>query len=390
MFGLRQEISGNPARITVFAENNRFRWAGRQIDRTIAAHKLLGGGDVLIARSEDFFDARNRLGAVGECGNGLSATDTSDALDPEDGSGRKKRGVRPRANDFDLGYAGNDGRHNGHDQRGDERELPPGNVAADGFDGAHDLADLHAGFDLDRPRLRQLPFCKTPDIARGVFDGADKMRGHLFASATNVAFRDPQIFAPKINPVELLNPCEQCRVPTLANVSDDLGCHSPRFRVTPLTRTQKLFLNRRCELDDVHQSTILFKGYSTIPWALAALSFGKICRTTASSTIVLIATHSGSLKAEIVGFFRAGSTPSTAARSSRWTLRRRPTLLAAAMAPWSIRIRFSAFSRFQASAAAARFIINTVADSSTVSTMRKRFARNDDPVSVTSTMASAS
>jgi len=51
----------------------------------------------------------------------------------------------------------------------------------------------------------------------------------------------------------------------------------------------------------------------------------------------------------------------------------------AAMAPWSIRIRFSAFSRFQASAAAARFMMNTVADSSTVSTMRKRFARRDAP-----------
>jgi len=55
----------------------------------------------------------------------------------------------------------------------------------------------------------------------------------------------------------------------LANVSDDLGCDSLRFRVTLLARAQKLFLNRGCELDDVHQSTILFKGYSTIPWALA-------------------------------------------------------------------------------------------------------------------------
>src|SRR6266436_4289102 len=317
MFCLRQKISRNPARITVFAENNRFSWAGRQIDRTIAAHKLLGGGDVLIARSEKFFDARNRLGAVGKCGNGLSAADASDALDPEDGSGCKKRGVWPRANDFNLGHAGDDGRHDGHDQGGDERELSPGNVAADGFDRAHDLADLHAGLDLDRPRLRQLLFRNTPDIARGVFDGADKIHRRLPADGANFAFRGPQIFVPKISTVELLSPREQCRVPTLTNVGDDLGCHSLRFRITLLPRTQKLFLNRGCELYDAHQSTILFKGYSTIPCALAALSFGKICRTTASSTIVLIATHSGSLKAEIVGFFSAGSTPSTAARSSR-------------------------------------------------------------------------
>src|SRR5216684_8562317 len=108
MFGLRQKISGNPARITVFAENNRFGRAGRQIDRTVTADQLLGGGDVLIAWSENLFDARNRLGAVGKCGNGLRAADTSDVLDPEDGGGCKKRGVRPRANDFNLGYAGDD------------------------------------------------------------------------------------------------------------------------------------------------------------------------------------------------------------------------------------------------------------------------------------------
>src|SRR5260370_801216 len=60
--------------------------------------------------------------------------------------------------------------------------------------------------------------------------------------------------------------------------------------------------------------------------------------------MVLTATQSGSLKAEIVGFLRAGRTPRTAGRSSRWTLRSRPTLLAAAIAPCSMRIKFSADS----------------------------------------------
>src|SRR5437016_8682211 len=105
------------------------------------------------------------------------------------------------------------------------------------------------------------------------------------------------------------------------------------FRVMLLTGAQKFLFDRWRKPQDAHHSTILFKGYSTIPWALAALSFGKICRTTASSMMVFTATQSGSLKAETVGFLSAGRTPRTACRSSRWTFGALPTLLAAAIAP---------------------------------------------------------
>src|SRR2546421_4218511 len=105
------------------------------------------------------------------------------------------------------------------------------------------------------------------------------------------------------------------------------------FHVALLARTQKFLFDRWCKSHDAHHNTILFKGYSTIPWALAALSFGRIWRTTASSMMVLTATQSGSLKVEMVGFLSAGRTPRTAWRSSRRTLSMSPTLLAAAMAP---------------------------------------------------------
>src|SRR5882724_546915 len=179
--------------------------------------------------------------------------------------------------------------------------------------------------------------------------------------------------------VEFFCPGKERGIAAFANVGDNLGGHGLGFSILPGTAGMQPLFDSRREFDDAHQSTILFKGYSTIPWALAAFSFGKICRTTASSTIVLIATQLGSLNAEIVGFLSAGRTPRTACKSSRWTLRSRPTLLAAAIAPCNIRIKFSAFSRFQASAAAAvRFMINTVADSSTMSTMRRRLARSDE------------
>src|SRR5258707_3285249 len=190
--------------------------------------------------------------------------------------------------------------------------------------------------------------------------------------------------------VQLLCPGAQPSIATSPHVRDNLGRDPLGLHIASVARSKQLLLHGCSESQDPHQSTILFRGYSTIPWAFAALSLGKICRTTDSSTIVLTATQPGSLSIEIVGFFRAGSMAITRAKSSRRQFRIRPTLLAAAMAPCSIKIRLSAFSFFHSFAAAARFIMKTVADSKTVSTMRRRLARSEEPVSVTSTMASAS
>src|SRR5438094_187418 len=50
------------------------------------------------------------------------------------------------------------GRDNGHHEGGKERKLPARDVAADGIDGTHQLADFHTRFDFHRPRSRQLLF----------------------------------------------------------------------------------------------------------------------------------------------------------------------------------------------------------------------------------------
>src|SRR5208283_2577724 len=137
-------------------------------------------------------------------------------------------------------------------------------------------------------------------------------------------------------------------------------------------------------------STILLSGYSTMPCAPASFRRGMILRTVASSRIVLTASHSPSLNGEMVGFFNAGSTPSTLARSLLFTFSIRPTLPSALMAP-SRSIRMSSIlRRFQSSLQAPRLAMNCVLDSITVSMMRSLLARSDEPVSVTSTIASAS
>ena len=55
--------------------------------------------------------------------------------------------------------------------------------------------------------------------------------------------------------------------------------------------------------------TILFSGYSTIPCAPACFKRGMISRTVVSSRIVFTASHSSSLRCEMVGRLSAGRTP---------------------------------------------------------------------------------
>ena len=66
-----------------------------------------------------------------------------------------------------------------------------------------------------------------------------------------------------------------------------------------------------------------------------------------------------------------------------------PTRPCASIAALSSSAMLSSFVDFHASAIASGFAISCVLDSTTVSMMRSRLARSDDPVSVTSTIASA-
>src|SRR5262249_46512423 len=68
-------------------------------------------------------------------------------------------------------------------------------------------------------------------------------------------------------------------------------------------------------LENSDPSTILFSGSSTIPCPPACLSRGMMSRTVDSSKMVFTASHSSSLRCEMVGLFSAGKTASTAARS---------------------------------------------------------------------------
>src|SRR5208337_4360517 len=275
-------------------------------------------------------------------------------------------------------------------QRRKQRKSPAGNIAPDRIQRPNQLPDRDARFHPQIPIPRKLRLGHPSNILGGVLHGHQKSAIHPAFRRNHLFFRDPQAGPRNIRPIQLPGPFNHRPIAAPLHIRNNPRCNHVRFPVVRLPQLQQPGLRLRSEFQDAHHSTILFKGYSTIPCAFAAFNRGKICRTTDSSIIVFTATQSASLNEEIVGFFNAGSAAKTACRFSRRTFSISPTRVVAAIAPCSISTMFSAFSRFAGSSADLRFIIKTVADSSTVSSTRSRFARKDDPVSVTSTMASAS
>src|SRR5262249_57065006 len=261
-------------------------------------------------------------------------------------------------------------------------------VAAHAVERGDALLDRHARRRARLPGPGQLSPRHAPDVARGRGDrGADvgaqprPRVAHLLARHLD---GDREV-------VELLRVPEQRPVALAPD-----GRHDPRhaaldFRVAPRRpiqqRADRPFV---APLENAHRHiTILLSGYSTIPCALAFFSRGIRSRTLRSSMMVFTATQSSSLSGETVGRCRAGRIASTVSSAVRRTFSMIPTRPCASIAALSSSAMFPSLVAFHASAIARSLAMSCVFDSTTVSMMRRRLARSEDPVSVTSTMASA-
>ena len=74
MLGLRQQIRGDDARVrAVVREDQDLARSGDAVDVDLSEDEALGGRNVEVARADDLVDARHRLRAVRERGDGLRA-----------------------------------------------------------------------------------------------------------------------------------------------------------------------------------------------------------------------------------------------------------------------------------------------------------------------------
>ena len=138
-------------------------------------------------------------------------------------------------------------------------------------------------------------FGHAANVARGVLERGAQFLRNLRASGAPLAPRSPTcFFGVSRIAIQSPRPGKQRRVAAAAHVGDDARGHALPRAASLRRRAARIFsASASVSAQDSHHSTILFSGYSTMPCACAAFSFGIRCRTTSSSTMVLMATQSG-------------------------------------------------------------------------------------------------
>ncbi len=197
--------------------------------------------------------------------------------------------------------AGDARRHDGHEKRRRQRIAAARHVAADARERLHALLDPQPWRDGDGEtgaapaRSETRSRCVTAwASARRTSRGVCSQPRRRAAALSAANGRRPAVEPPR--------PVPDRDIAAPADVADDarglpLDIRAARF-VTSRQRSNGFTVGRA---DDSHQSTILLRGYSTIPEAFAFLSFGISSRTVCSSMIVFTATQPSSLNGEIVG-----------------------------------------------------------------------------------------
>src|SRR5687768_10169340 len=239
------------------------------------------------------------------------------------------------------------------------------------------------------PSLRDLTPGDRSDVAGGGRDGSPHIAGQRRRLPLPFRWRDLQ--RPVIA-IERTRKTLQGRIAAAADARQDLVRARRGCAVPDACWRQQLVDGPpiRGRNNPQHYTTILFSGYSTMPWPPASFKRGIRSRAVFSSRIVLIATHSGSLSDDTVGRCRAGRSAMSLSRSARFALSINPTRPCASIAALRSSARFSILVFFHGSPSAPALAINCVLDSMMVARIRSRLARSVDPVSVASTIASAS
>jgi hypothetical protein len=293
VLGLRHEVGGHPFGIGVARDDDDLGRAGVEVDRAIAAvagDNRFGRRDVAIAGADDLVDARDRPRAVGQRRNRVRAAHPEQPGDAGLERGRQDGVLRPRTRDHDLAHARDARRNRGHQQRRGKRKAAAGDVAADAGERFDALLDDHARRDLHVEVFGDLTIRDTGDVARGLADGAADVGADSRRAGLHLRVRDFDVTSQPVVPAAQPRQRDVAPVPDLPHDPPHPALERRiRRRRAPRQPGDRSFVR----LQDAHaHNTILFSGYSTMPWARAVFNLGIRSRTVRSSMMVLTATQS--------------------------------------------------------------------------------------------------
>jgi hypothetical protein len=195
VLGLGDEVGGDAGGVAGLGGDDDLGGAGGHVDSTRSRSGAaalrdgdFGGGDVEVAGADDLGYGFDRGCAVGEGGDGLGAADAVELGDAGEVRGGEGFAGGFGAADDDARDAGDLCGGGGHEQGGGQGVTAAGDVAADGAEGADDLADLHAVGGAEAEGARELLFGEGADVGLGeAHGGAELFAGgvpggaHLFA-----------------------------------------------------------------------------------------------------------------------------------------------------------------------------------------------------------------
>src|SRR5215470_350968 len=276
VLSLCQQVRSNRARVALTGKHHRFRRSRGHINRAVRAHNLLGSSDIAIPRATYFLDRWKLLRSIRQRRNCLRAADPRKLMDAEHTSRCEQRIIRAGANRHEARNASDLRRYGGHYQRGKQRETPAGNIAPDGIEGANELADADTGLYLQSPILWELAFRNAAHILSCVFHGVDEFTVHAADGRGHLFFGNPQPGFREVDSVEFLRPLGKRAISAPLHVGNNPRSDEVGFAVVRLPELEQVGFRFRSEFEDTHQSTILFRGYSTMPCAFAAFSRGRI------------------------------------------------------------------------------------------------------------------
>ena len=155
---------------------------------------------------------------------------------------------------------------------------------------------------LRGPLARHLALGVGADVGGGGLDGGAEVRRQSLARGAQFGLRHADALA--LEAIELARVFDEGAIAALTDGVENGPHHGLGFGESGrLARQQAADL---FAFEYADHSTILLSGYSTIPSPPACFKRGMMSRTVVSSRMVLTASHSSSLRCEMVGRLRAG------------------------------------------------------------------------------------
>src|SRR6185437_7707667 len=290
VFSLREHVGGNPGWISILRDDDDFRRTRDEVDSDVTRQQLFRRRDVDVAGTHDAVHARNRRGPESKRRNGLRSAHAEDVPHIQKSRHGKNFGAgmrRGNADGFDTSHLSGD---DGHQQRRWQRIAARRNVRAHRIERANDLSEAASIGKRYRRFGRQLAARILANIDGGGFKRGAKLgdRAALGAGKLRVRYKDGR----GLERIELPGIFKQRLIAALFHVFKNRRDHFFGFGKPHRFSRDELPGLRKIDNPQHGYITILFSGYSTIPWPPASLRRGIMLRTEDSSRIVLTASQS--------------------------------------------------------------------------------------------------